>query len=494
MGVVIKQSGISTIFTYLGVVIGYVNVLWLFPAYLSTEQIGLIRILPSAALLMLPLAQMGLSQSLIKFYPELKDKNNGIAQLIGLLMLGMLVGLIIFGIFFSVFLDPLSGLFLEKSELIVDYLHVIICLVVIFSFQLLFESYTRTLLKIVIPNLIKEVLIRVLTSIAVAFYFLDYISFDQLANGLIIIYSIALISLLGYIFYLGKLKISFQFDVIDSKVLKKIANYSVFTILGSGGTYILLNIDQIMITSMLGLSENGIYTTAFYVAVVIEMVRRPISQMSQPLISDSFKKNDIVAIQKIYKQASINQMLIGALFFIGIVCNLDNLYDLMPNGAVFEMGKSVIIIIGIAKLIDMTFGLNGEIIVMSNYYRFNVVTVLFLAVVTILFNYILIPIYEIDGAAIATLISLVCYNIIKMVFIKVKLNIMPFTKQNLILLVVTLFFLYFGLHLPKIENNTLDILFRSPIITILYVGVVYFLKISKEVNALIEKAFRFIFR
>jgi O-antigen/teichoic acid export membrane protein len=489
LGVVIRQSSISTVFTYIGVAIGYVNALWLFPAYLSTEQIGLIRILPAAAFLMLPLAQLGLSQSLVKFYPDLIDKKNGIAQLIGLLILGIIAGLMMFGVAFFLFHESIGETFLAKSKLILDYIHVIVCLVIIFSFQLLFEVYTRTLFKIVIPNLIKEVLIRVMTSIAVTLHFLDFITFSQLANGLIVIYLIALIVLLVYIKYLNALKVSFQFNAIDKVLFKKIANYSLFALLGSGGTYVLLNIDQIMITSMLGLSENGIYTTAFYIAVVIEMARRPISQISQPLISNSFKQNDITAIEKIYKQVSINQMIIGGLFYIGIVSNLDNLYALMPNSESFEIGKWVMIIVGAGKLIDMTFGINGEVIIMSNFYRFNVVTVILLALITIFFNYLLIPLYGMTGAAIATLLSMIIYNLIKMIFIKVKLKIVPFTWNNLIMLGIIMLILALGIYIPKIENTILDILIRSSVITFSFGTIVYLLRVSQEVNELTKKAF-----
>jgi O-antigen/teichoic acid export membrane protein len=240
---------------------------------------------------------------------------------------------------------------------------------------------------------------------------------------------------------------------------------------------------------MLGLSENGVYTTAFYIAVVIEMARRPISQISQPLISNSFKKNDINAIEKIYKQVSINQMIIGGLFYIGIVSNLDNLYALMPNSESFEIGTWVMIIVGAGKLIDMTFGINGEVIIMSKFYRFNVVTVILLAMITVLFNFLLIPIFGMTGAAIATLMSMICYNLIKMIFIKIKLRIIPFTWNNLMLAGIIILILMLGINIPKIDNTILDIIIRSSVITISFGIIIYLLKLSKEMNELIKKVF-----
>ena len=44
MGIVIKQSAISTALTYTGVAIGYINILILFPKYMSPAEIGLARL------------------------------------------------------------------------------------------------------------------------------------------------------------------------------------------------------------------------------------------------------------------------------------------------------------------------------------------------------------------------------------------------------------------------------------------------------------------
>lgn len=494
MGRIIRQSSISTIFIYLGVIIGYLNVLWLFPAFLSIEQIGLLRILPSIALLLLPFAQLGLPQSFLKFYPNLKNEEKGVPQLLGFLIVGISIGLLLFGSIVWIFYQSIISYFIDKSSLLVDYFHVVICLVILFSFQTLFEIYIRTLYKIIVLNFIREVLIRLLTSIAVMLYFLEYFTFFQLANSLIIIYTIASSLLLLYLSHLGKLKISFHFNLINKDLLKQIVNYSLYALLGSGGGYILLNIDQIMISSMIGLSENGIYTTAFYTAVIIEMINRPISQISQPLISDSFKKNDICTIGKIYKQTSINQMLIGSLLFIGIICNLNNLYQLMPNSEIFTAGKWIVIIIGAGKLFGMTFGINGQIIVLSFFYRFNIVTIILLAIITILSNYLLIPIYGINGAAIATFLSIIFYNLVKMVFIYYKFHLIPFTVKNLIMLGIIGITFLIGFYFPKMDNVFLDMIIRSIGIIVIFGLLVYYLKISKDINGIIQKAFQIISR
>ena len=74
MGIVIRQSAVSTALSYAGVVIGYVNLLILFPKYMSPEEVGLARIIQDAAMLMVPFAQLGTNQLIVRYFP--KHKNN----------------------------------------------------------------------------------------------------------------------------------------------------------------------------------------------------------------------------------------------------------------------------------------------------------------------------------------------------------------------------------------------------------------------------------
>ena len=70
MGIVIRQSSISTALTFIGIGLGYLNVLYFFPLYLSPEQIGLTRVIQDFAMLLVPFAQFGISQATLKFYPS----------------------------------------------------------------------------------------------------------------------------------------------------------------------------------------------------------------------------------------------------------------------------------------------------------------------------------------------------------------------------------------------------------------------------------------
>ena len=243
-----------------------------------------------------------------------------------------------------------------------------------------------------------------------------------------------------------------------------------------------------MVTSMLGTHATGVYATAFYMAVVIEVPRRLVTQISAPLLAQHLEAGKSLQVSELYAKSSLNLFIIGFLFFIGLWANLDNIYFYIPNRSIYEAGKWVVVIIGLGKLIDMSFGLNGEIIILSKYYRINIVLTGFLAMITIIANWILIPIYGFNGAAIGTTLSLILFNLVKFLFVKSKFQMQPFRVNHFKLLVIGGAILFIALAVPAMDQRWLDIVIRSGLITFVYLGLVLGLKISDEITQTVQDA------
>lgn len=74
MGIIIKQGLKASLVSYIGILIGAFNNLFLFPLYLGKEGIGLINVIYASAVLFLPVLQLGLPTSLVKYFPIFRDK------------------------------------------------------------------------------------------------------------------------------------------------------------------------------------------------------------------------------------------------------------------------------------------------------------------------------------------------------------------------------------------------------------------------------------
>ena len=481
MGIVINQSLKSSIWAYLGVLIGFINVLWLYTYFLSTEQIGLFRLIQSSSFLLATFGQIGLGSSVIKFFPTFKNEKG----FLGSAILGTIFGFCLLLFLTTFFKSSITSYFSNKSALFIEYLGLTLTITLsIILFQVL-EAFSRSLLNIVFPTLLRDVGLRIFTSLAIVLFGLDLIDFDMALFVVVGAYGLNALVLLVYIAHIRKLGIAFEFSFLRNGKLKEVMKYGFYSLLGAGGTQIILQIDSIMLSGMEGLDATGIYAIAFFIGVVIEMPKRSITQVSLALISQAFAKNDFKAINKLYKQTSINQMIIGSLLLIGIWSNIDNIYAFIPNSDTYVEGIQVVLFIALGKLSDMIFGVNGEIIVMSKYYRFNVVAISILAIFSILFNYYLIPIYGLEGAAIASFLAMFGFNLLKFIFVWVKFQFQPFTKRSLLFAGIVCVTLVAERLIPTIGNYVTDTIIRSSLITTVLLVPTYFLKVSAEFNGLL---------
>jgi O-antigen/teichoic acid export membrane protein len=134
----------------------------------------------------------------------------------------------------------------------------------------------------------------------------------------------------------------------------------------------------------------------------------------------------------------------------------------------------------IGRLADMASGLNNELISISKYYKFNFRVSVLLLIMVIVFNRMLIPIYGVYGAAAGTTLSLIIFNTIKMIFLKHKMQLQPFNKNSLVVIIGGLAVLIVSWLIPYIINPFLDAFIRSCIIIISYGLLLLWLKPSQD--------------
>jgi O-antigen/teichoic acid export membrane protein len=354
------------------------------------------------------------------------------------------------------------------------------------------EAYSRSLIKNIVPNLLREVVARLLLAIFVFLYFSGYLSFHSFIISTAIAYLICLVVLIVYLWSQDELKINFRLQGLDKTELPDLFKYSLLSFAGTAGLIIVGKVDSIMVAGMLGLAANAVYTTAFYMATVIEVPKRALSQIAMPLIARAFEKKDMAEIKTIYQKTAINQFIIGALILIGVWANLDNIFTMMPKGDSYAVGKWVVVIVGFGKLVDMLFGPSSEIIVLSKYYAFNIILILALAVSVITLNNILIPIHGIDGAAMGAAFALILFNLIKFIFIRIVLKVQPFSFATLKVLGIAAVAVGVNYIIPPFSNVFIDIILRSAAITVVYGALIIASKASPDGNKVFARGLTFI--
>jgi len=492
MGIVVRQSFWVTVFSYLGVVIGYFNVLYLYPKALTTDQIGLMRMVIDAAMFLVPFAQVGLGHGIVKFYPTIRQDPHKRKEFLGNLTVLAICSFVLFLVLFFFFKPVIVTVFSKNAGEVSNFLNVILLLTLILGVYNYLESYARATLQAVFVNFVKDVLMRLFSAALISLYFFQFISIDQVIYGLLFVYGMAVLVVIVHFLLKEKPGFSFQQLSLKNPLIRELLAFSAITFLGTSGSLMILKLDSLMVGSLLGLDENGIYTTVFYIALVIEIPRRAVTQVITPLYSKHFDKNELDQVESIYKKTALNQLIVGLLIFVGIVFNLQNVFWIMPNGEAFRIGFWVTIIIGFSKLIDMSFGLNNELILMSKYYRFLILGVLILGILTVLTNLWLIPILGINGAALASLISILIFNLLKVGFIYWKYRMHPFGKKFLPVLLLGGIIGLIGFYFPQLPNALVDIFVRSSLMAGIYLtGIIYF-NLSVEIKELFNQAISYL--
>jgi hypothetical protein len=137
----------------------------------------------------------------------------------------------------------------------------------------------------------------------------------------------------------------------------------------------------------------------------------------------------------------------------------------------------------------MVFGCGPAILATSSFYKITLPFSIAMAISVYFLNDILIDIYGINGAAISTLIVLFSFTILKVFYINYKLNIQPYNRNTIkILLIVCA--LYLSINYIGFEYSALiDIVLRSLIVSIIYLGLIYYLGLSKNINQTIKSIF-----
>ena len=486
MGVIFRQSFKASIVSYIGVFIGAVNFMFLLPAVLNPSEVGLIRTVIDSCFLLSTYARMGVPSTATKFFPYFKDEKRHLG-IFGMILTALAIGVVLVSIISFVFQDFILSKFISKSPEITYYFGHVLILMFLISWIHGAASYSSVLLRITVPKIVLDVVLRLGVTVPVALYYFELIQFDQIISILILFYAIGFLMLLVYIKLLGHLHFNFEFNKLEKGLVKSMKNYMSFMILGSSGAIIVSKIDTIMLASLKGLSDSGVYSIAFFMAVLVEMPKRALIKISSPIIAQHFRDNQIDKIKSVYKKSSTNLMLVGGISFLLIWLNIDNIFLLVPKSEIYSQGKYVVLFIAAAKFIDMTMGVNSEIISNSNFYKWSIFIMPFFALVVIVSNLLFIPNYGINGAAIASMISILMYNVIRAILVKIKLDILPFSKNTLTSFLILVACYLIGLIDIKVEHPIIDIIIKSTQIGIPFIILLIFIKPSEDLDNLVFK-------
>lgn len=481
MGIVASQSFKNIITTYAGFIIGAISTLFLYTKFLTDDFYGMVGYMLSLANVIMPLMAFGVQNTLVKFYSSFKTRVSVNSFLTLMLFLPILIIIPIILIMLFGY-NTIASFLSEKNTIIKDYLWHTVFIAISLSYFEVFFAWAKVQMLTVFGNFMKEVFHRVGAMLILFLLYFKVIDLEQFMWGLVIIYVLRVLIMMVYAF-------SIQLPILTFKKvnnLKNILKYSFLIILAGSIATILLDVDKVMLGKYLpNLRHIAYYNVAVYIAIVIAVPLRSMHQILLPLSAKYLNDKDFEALNDLYKRSSLNLFIISGFIFLLIIININQLYFFIPKE--YSVGLYVVLLISLAKLYDSLLGSNNAILFNSDYYRMVLVLGIILVALMMVLNIFLIPLYGINGAALATFIAIFIYNSIKLFFVYRKFKILPFTANTfkiacfIALGVLVFYFWDFPFH--PMANITL----KSILISLLYLYFVYKFNFSEDISSLIKR-------
>ena len=479
MGVVLKQSIQNTLITYLGFFFGAINTLFLYTKILPDQYYGLVTFILASGAILMPLMAFGVHNTMVKYYSNHQEvEKDGFFTL---MLLIPLLGILPVALVGFVWYDSIGDWVSQVNPMVKDYLWYVFFVGLAMAYFEVFYSWAKVHLKSVFGNFMKEVFARVGVSILLILFYFDVISLDIFFKCLVGLYLLRTVVIKIYAFTLRMPKLDFKFPAYTKEIL----SYSFLIILGGSAALILLEIDKVMLNQFISIENVAYYGVSVYIATVIIVPSRAMHQITYPLTAELLNTNNADGLDKLYKKTSLTLFIASGILFVLIILNLNDLYLMLPEN--YRNGFAIVFLIGLAKVMDSLLGNINSILYNSKYYRTVLVFGVCLAALTILLNYILIPKMGLEGAALASFVSIFIFNLVKLVFVKMKFGILPFTSatfkvfSTLVLLAVLFDLLQFQFH------PIINIALKSLLIVVMYVGILYRFNISEDVTGFLSK-------
>ena len=481
MGVIAKQSIRGTIVTYLGIAVGVVTTFFVLTRFLTTEEIGLARVLIDAAMLFIGLAQLGTNASIIRFYPYFKEKDSHEDH--GFFFWALVVpfiGFILFALIYWACRVPLGAWFGDKSPLFVEYYYFVLPLAFFMLYQTICESTCNVLMHIVVPRAVRELIIRVGLLAIYLLYAFRVISMDGLVIGICINYAIAALINLCYFFSLQKINLrpDWTFLRANPQLIRLLILSAVTSVLAP-------TLSSFFVTAKMGLDSTGIFAIATYMAVMVSVPNRSVAAIASPQLARAIKEQNSEECSFLIRQVTRNMLLIGGFILLAIWVNIDLIFHILPNGTTFAQAKDVVLILGVSQLILGTFSICLTALNYSRFFAISLILSVILTVSALLLNNYLVPLYGMQGAALSNLLSYGLYMALTIITV-VPLGHFHVVDKNWWKIAVLLAGLFainqaWLMYMPAM-NIWLDSILRSLILICGGAFIAYKAKLSPEIN------------
>jgi O-antigen/teichoic acid export membrane protein len=405
-----------------GMIIGLLVSVFLGHA-LGAEGLGIINFANKLGMILLILTMFGFQNVVIKFIAIAKtkeiDKDIATTLKTSLIFNGVL-SLVIASIA-SLVLPLILAMWSGSQDLYIPLLITFVMLIPQ-TISRVYGSALNGYGKIWQANLVNQTLSIILVGLGLVIYKLLNITYTPIS--VLLLYAVSRVLLAFLVIALWRQ--TFKTEVKGQVNFKPMFQMAKPMLLVTGTAVIASNADAIMLGLLGTLKDVGIYSVAASLALLTSLFLQVTNAAISPKLASLFSASKIDEMSLMVKRVTKGLSLVAissVILFIVLGKWLLGFW-----GVEFQDAYWVLLVLSIGQFFNIATGCSGLLLVMCGFEKLHGIISLTTTVLNLLLNYLFIINYGIVGAAIATAISIIFENIMKVLLVKKKIGITIFSQ------------------------------------------------------------------
>ena len=428
---VLRSGSYNFITKILGIILGFV-LSYVLAHTFGSETIGIIALLHSLIGVSLLIGSFGFPKAILRLIPEYKTQYGSNSTLY--IYLKVLIYLILFStvssLFFFLFKDLIKENFFENISFPIDPILIIAGIsigaiaTISYNSQSLRAFYSDLFFNILMLS--QKLINLILLTVVILFYNTPV---NAIYANLATSFFVAFLSLVFVFSIFKKLKVSYTpvplpFGKIWDLAWPMFLTSSLFMVMNQTDTLMLGYIKQP--------EDVGIYHIVSRIAGITLFVLTAMNYRSAPLYAELYHAKQHIELKNLVQRTA--KIMFWMTLPIVIVAITGGKFLLGIFGDEFITGYFALLCIVFAEFIHAFSGSIGNFLNMTGHQKVFRNIILIGVSVNITLNFLLIPLYSYNGAAFATLISMITWNAIGSIYIKrtfgYYIGYLPFLTRN----------------------------------------------------------------
>ena len=421
-------SSLTFLIKTFGMFLGYLAIFIISQRY-GAAGVGIYNLTLSMMMFVAMLSMMGMNVSILRYVGQLNK--SGEEFRLRKLYKYVIELVVPFSLFLSLLLYTSANFIALKvlqDQVFQPAIEFVAFIIPLLALQNISVEFIRGLKKLKVSEFFRSVSrpsINIVLLLSLSWYFIDQLlPIYTLGAGVVLSAICALIFIIRNLKSSGlKSSESINKDVITKKELISTSLPMMITVVAS---FVMGNISLYLLEGYSSTEHVGIFSVALKIAALVGLVLVIVNTISAPKFSELYWSNEYGKLQNLISHST------GLIFIISLCVSLLIIVFSKPIlsifGEEFIVGSVTLILLVIGQMINAMTGSVGVLLNMTgNQKTFRSITVLAM-MVNIILNVLLVPLYGMNGAAVAITTGLIILNTGAAIATKRKLGLTTYPK------------------------------------------------------------------